>query len=234
MKKAAVYAGTENLYRDMITASKSLRLNSSVDEIYFLIKRKVFPYTVPNFIHSIDVSRQRYFGINCPNIYPHWTVMTLMKAILTKLFPDHDRILILDVDTIVDGNIDELWDLDLEGYELAGVPEPLKSLPETPYINCGVIMENLKALRENGTDEEIIHRLNEKAYDFAEQDCMNEICGERILALPSVYNSNNFTEPCEEPKIIHYACNRKFREMPMVKKYAGLSWDEIERLRCAT
>lgn len=105
MKKAAVYAGTENLYRDMITASKSLRLNSSVDEIYFLIKHKVFPYKVPDFIHTIDVSRQRYFGINCPNIYPHWTVMTLMKAILTKLFPDYDRILILDVDTIIGGTL---------------------------------------------------------------------------------------------------------------------------------
>ena len=232
MKKAAVYAATGNMYRDMITASKSLRANSSVEEIWYLTEHPVFPYSVPDYIHPVDVSRQRWFPSGCPNIYPRWTYMVLMKVVLTKLFPEHERILMLDVDTIVERNIDELWDLDFEGCELAGVPEPVKSRPGKPYINCGVILENLKKLRESGTDEELIRRLNEQPYPFAEQDCINEVCGERILKLSSIYNANDYTVICKEPKIIHYAAYRRFREKPAFQKYAAMSWKEVERARC--
>ena len=234
MKKTAVYAGTGNLYRDMITAAKSLRMNSSVDEIYFLVEHRTFPYRVPEFIHPIDVSEQRYFGINCPNIYPRWTVMTLMKAVLTKLFSDHDRILILDVDTIVDRNIDNIWDIDIEKHYLAAVREPSKSSPEKPYFNAGVMLMNLKKLRNDKVDDYLIRKLNEKAYPFAEQDCINEVLWQNILPISGEWNACPWTEACAEPRIYHFATDRKFRERPMVRKYAAMKWDEIERLRCAT
>lgn len=234
MKKAAVYAGTGNLYRDMITASKSLRLNSSVDEIYFLIEHKVFPYIVPDFIKTIDVSRQRYFGVNCPNVIKRWTWMVLMKAALSKVLSEYEQVLYLDVDTIVDRNIDSIWDIDIEKHYLAAVREPSKSSPEKPYFNAGVMLMNLKKLRDDKVDDYLIRKLNEKAYPFAEQDCMNEVIGEEILPISGEWNACPWTEACAEPRIYHFATDRKFRERPIVRKYAAMKWEEIERLRCAT
>ena len=130
--KAAVYAGTRNLYREMVGAAKSLAANSSVDVIYFLIEDSEFPESLPDYVKCIDVSNQTYFPISCPNIYKLWTWMVLMKAAIPKLLPDLDRVLFLDCDTIVTQNIDELWDISLDGYYLAGVGEPLKSTPGKP------------------------------------------------------------------------------------------------------
>lgn len=51
--------------------------------------------------------------------------MILLKTAFTKLFPDLDKILALDVDTIVVNNISKLWELDLNDYYVAAVEEDL-------------------------------------------------------------------------------------------------------------
>lgn len=61
--KVAAYAGTRNLYPDMVTAAKSLTKNSSVDIIYFLIEDSVFPEKLPDHIKCIDVSDQKFLSL---------------------------------------------------------------------------------------------------------------------------------------------------------------------------
>ena len=227
--RAAVYCGTRNLYPDMMTAAKSLAYNSSVDAIYFLIEDPVFPYKLPNYIKPINVSGQKFFGSRCPNSYRLWTWMVLMRAVLAKVFPNQNEILSLDVDTIIDRNIDELWDLDLTNYYLAGVLEPKKSKTYAPYVNMGSVMFNLEKLREDQMDDKIISSLNHTKYTFAEQDCINALCNKQFLTLPSIYNANDFTEPCKDPKIIHFACNKKYNQTPLFNKYKVMAWDEVRR-----
>ena len=232
--KAAVYCGTRNLYPHMVTAAKSLAVNSGVDVIYFLIEDASFPYHLPDYVNCIDVSGQKFFNKYGPNVYRLWTWMVLMRAVLTKYFPQHDRILSLDVDTIVDQNIDELWDLDLNGYYLAGVPEPKKSNSNASYVNMGVALFNLKKLREDMVDDRVIYLLNNQKYRFAEQDCINSVCRNQILTLPSMYNWNSFVAPCDSPKIRHFACNREWYKTTYYQKYQNLNWKEIRRPECAT
>lgn len=227
--KAAVYCATRNLYSKMIVAAKSLAFNSSVDVIYFLIEDPVFPYKLPSYVKPIDVSGQKFFGSKCPNVYKLWTWMVLMRAVLTKVFPNQNEILSLDVDTIVDKNIDELWNLDLTNYYLAGVPEPKKSKRGVPYVNMGSVMFNLEKLRNDKVDDEIISRLNRNKYLFAEQDCINSLCHKNVFLLPSIYNANDYTEICKNPKIVHFACNRDYDKTLLYKKYQEMSWDEIRR-----
>lgn len=227
--KAAVYCGTRNLYPDMITAAKSLAMNSSVDVIYFLIEDPVFPYELPDYIQCVDVSNQHYFRKNGPNVYKLWTWMVLMRAALAKMFPDLDRILSLDVDTIVNRNIDELWDLPIDDYYLAGVPEPGKTRLNSTYVNMGAVMFNLKMLRITGMDDKIIRSLNKDRFRFAEQDCMNLLLGGHIMALPSMYNANDWTEKVDNPKIYHFACDKKWNQRPISRYYSEIPWSEIRR-----
>lgn len=227
--KVAVYAGTKNLYSDMATAAKSLANNSSVDLIYFLIEDSEFPYYLPDYIRCIDVSGQKFFSKSGPNVYRLWTWMVLMRAVLSKIFPEHDRILSLDVDTIVKKNIDELWDICPDNKYLAGCIEPSKSKLNKPYINMGVVVFNLRMLRDTKMDDKIISRLNRDKFNFAEQDCINLLCENFIETIPSIYNSNNYTELCREPKIRHYANEKDWRNKEDVKYYRNLSWDLIRR-----
>lgn len=224
--KAAVYAGTKNLYSDMVTAAKSLAKNSGVDIIYFLIESDKFPHYIPSYVKVINVSDQTYFPSGGPNVYKLWTYMTLMRCVLTKYFSELDKILWLDVDTVVQDNIDELWDLDMSDYYFAGCPEPKKSI-EQPYINAGVMMINLKKLREDKMDDALIDALNTKTYEFADQDCINDICQNKILLIPSTYNANDYTEPCKDPKIRHFAAEKNWREKTILYQYRNKNWNEM-------
>jgi lipopolysaccharide biosynthesis glycosyltransferase len=94
--------------------------------------------------------------------------MVLIRAALSKIFSNLDTILSLDVDTIVNENISALWDIDLTNYYLAAVKEPDKTTDDFLYINMGVVLFNLKKLREDKKDDEIINALNTIYYDYNE------------------------------------------------------------------
>lgn len=215
--KAAVYCGTRNLYGDMIPALNSLIANSDVDKVFLLIEDDSFPYKLPDCVECINVSKQTYFRDDGPNYKNGWTYMVLMRAALHRIFPNLDRIVSLDVDTIAAKDVSDLWDVDLSNYYLAGAREPGKSRNEI-YINCGVMVLNLAKLRD-GKGDEIIEALNTRKYDFNEQDCINELCSGGIKEISSDYNSNNYTITTTTPKIIHFAAIRNWQNHPLVNQY---------------
>lgn len=227
MRKVAVYCGTQNLYLDMLTAAKSLMVNSSIDQIYFMIEDDKFPYLLPECIKCINIKNQQYFDTNGPNFNSPYTYMALIRAALTKELPDEDLVLSLDVDTIIDKNIDELWNLDMDKYYIAAVEEHKRSTGSYKYINFGVVLLNLKLLRETKKDDTIIYYLNHFHYYNDVQDCFSDKCQGKILLLPGDYNSgHNFCPKGKENKIIHFAGVKKwqgakeiisYRQMPLQK-----------------
>lgn len=216
MTRTAVYCGTRNLYEDMVTAVRSLLDHDGADRVALLIEDDAFPYEIPGCCEVVNVSNQTFFKVGSPNYKTKWTYMVLMRAALSKILTD-DKVLSLDVDTIVDGDISELWSMPLDDYYLAGAREPIKS-KEYLYVQMGVVMFNLKKLRD-GTDDKIINALNTKQYAFCEQDCINEYCRGHILKMDSKYNVNDWTEPTNDPRIYHFAAIRQWNHLPVVQKY---------------
>lgn len=224
--KAAVYCGTRNLYADMIPAIKSLLHNSDVERVYLLIEDDEFPFWLPTECVCVNVSNQQWFKPDGPNFKSQWTYMVLMRAALHNLFTGMDKILSLDVDTIVTEDVSELWDISLNGYYFAGAMEPWKSFQDKLYINCGVMLVNLKELRD-GKGDEIIDSLNTKFYMFNEQDCINKLCQGHLLKISSEYNSNAYTEQVSHYKIIHFACQQNWEKHPIVGVYKAMPWEEV-------
>ena len=225
--KYAVYTATRNLYDKLVPSIKSLLINSDVDKIYLLIEDDKFPVELPREVECINVSNQRYFrATGSNNVYP-WAYMCMMRAALCKVL-DIDMVLSLDADTIIDGDISGLWELPMEDYYFAAVPEPDKCQNGQIYTNIGVALFNLEKMRDGKADE-VIKALNWNRYYFLEQDALNEKCQGSILALPSAYNVSDFTAPSKSHKIIHYAGIREWMDMDAVKKYADIPWDEIRK-----
>lgn len=146
--------------------------------------------------------------------------MVLIRAALSKIFPQLNSILSLDVDTIVNEDISDIWNTPLDDYYLAAVREPEKSTENYLYINMGVALLNLKKLRDDKKDDEIIYALNTIKYDYNEQDCINEKCQGAIYELSPDYNITNYTVKAKHRKIIHYAAIKKWQELPLVKSYS--------------
>ena len=107
MNRTAIYCGTRNLYHHMVTSAKSMLYHNGADTIWFLIEDDDFPEQLPSCVRTMNVSGQKYFPKDGPNYKSRWSYMILMRTVLTKLFPNLDKALIIDVDTIVCDDISE-------------------------------------------------------------------------------------------------------------------------------
>ena len=55
------------------------------------------------------------------------------------------------------------------------------------YVNTGVLLMNLKKIREDNMTQKFI-KLSKRTYDFQAQDILNIACYGKILTLPPKYN----------------------------------------------
>jgi len=248
-ERIVVYASTKNQYDKMETAAKSLLLTNEIDTVYFLTEDTTYPHKLPSCIKTIDVSKYTWFEKDGPNYQSRWTWMPLMKLALHKILPQHDRVLWLDTDTIVTGDISSLFTKNLSGYYYAAVPETNIQLeyryvglsyPENTYIirsypqfvpgeyyNSGCLLCNLKELKD-GKGDELIAKLNTNKYYFPDQDVININCRGQILSLPSQYNSAHYTESTDNPKILHLSnCDGHPKFKDILEKYESVDWKWI-------
>lgn len=223
--RQAVYTGTRNVYRDMVTACKSLVYHRGADAIYFLIEDDQFPEQLPDIVQTINVSDQKFFWHDGPNYENRWTYMTLMKAAVPMMFTG--RVLVLDIDTVVNGNIDALWKLPKMRCPLYMAREIGRT---EEYYNAGVMLMDTSQLIHEA--QEIIRLLNKTKLAFNEQDAINQVMNGRISMLPPEYNVSNWTvSPAGRAKIVHYAAVRHWQTEPLWQRYASMSW--LEALRGA-
>lgn len=230
-ERVAVYAATRNLYKDMVVAAKSLLYHNGADIVYFLIEDDSFPHELPPCIRTMNVSNQTLFHHNGPNYSCHWTYMVLLRAALSKLFPQYDRLIHLDVDTVVLKPIDYLWSVDMTGYYYAAVEEKQITIRTHPYFNFGVAIHNLAKLRIDQADDTIINTINTVKLSLPEQDAVNSVCRRHILELPQEYNAMIFNIPKlpdDQACIKHFASKSyMFVHSDYYKHFSGMSWDDV-------
>ena len=233
--RAAVYSGSRNLYPHMVTAAKSLIANSSVDKIYFLIEDDKFPYELPPLIETINVSGQTWFPAGGPNMRSQFTYMALVRACYGSLLPDDlDKVLQLDVDTVVVDNIDSLWEIDMGGKWIIAAQEPHNNYWKPfgmEYFNVGVAMFNLKAIRQAEIEEVIVKDLNEREERFVEQDAWNRFGAPRkFITLDTRYNECYPVGYTDNPAIVHFAGfkdwenDKKAPRREHWRKYREMTW----------
>ena len=244
--REAVYSGTRNLYPHMVTAAKSLISNSAVERVWFFIEDEEFPHELPDMVQTIDVSGQRYFNPNGPNMKTQFTYMALLRVCYAKLLPaDVGTVLQLDVDTVVVDDVSGLWDIDMRESWFAAVREPPRYVNEhrtdykpwgENYYNIGVAMFNLDQIRCDRIDDFLIHVLNTEYLRYIDQDAWDKYGNIRCIDLPTRYNESMVTGYTDNPAIVHYAgygngwISPEFRECPRlehVRKYREMTWDEV-------
>lgn len=223
MRRVVVYAGTRNIYPAMVTAAKSLLINNEIDRVYFMIEDDEFPEPLPDVIRCINVSGQTYFPPDGANYNTRWSYMTMMRLAMPDLFPDEDLVLWLDVDTIVVGDISDLFELDMSGCYFACAEEPMRSKRPFIYYNAGVMLADLKALRD-GKYKQLIHFCNVEPLDFPDQDCINLNCQRRIMTINPIYNSCAWTCMPQYPKIVHFAADREYTKQALFIEYSKKEW----------
>lgn len=238
--KYAVYAGTRNLYEQMVWAAKSLYANSSVDKIFFLVEDDEYPYKVPNFIEVINVKQiaDERFPDSGVNAKTHFTKMALVRVCYTEIFPDVDVILQLDVDTVCIDDVDPIWDRDLTGKWFAACHEKLSGYDpyrSGHYYNVGVCLFNLDQMREDRAQTRLVNWINVTKANCVEQDALNFIgaMNGKATELENRYNENRATGYTDNPAVVHYVGYTDWQTNPnlprreYLKLYRDKPWKEI-------
>ena len=196
--------------------------------------------------HYIAVDEAMFEGFPESNRYPKQIYYRLAAPLL--LPANLERVLYLDVDLVVINSLEELYHTDFEGnYYVAcsHVKELLTKFNQlrlgveeaVPYINTGVMVMNLTALRENLTIEQIRETARKKMHTFLlpDQDLLTVMHGERIKLvdtmrynlsdrLLSLHNANPRNRTLdtewvgENVSIIHYCGKNK----PWKDRYSGM------------
>lgn len=225
MRRIAVYAGTRNVYGMMAAAAKSLLAHTHMDTVYFLIEDDDFPEPLPDVIRTVNGSEQKWFSPDGPNYGSQWTYMSLMRLALPGIFPKEERALWLDVDTIVEQDIGELFDRDLAGNYVAMAEEPVRSKYPFTYHNAGVMLMDLEALRADNTWRKWIALVNREPFTAKDQDVINLICQGEILTLGPEWNSaGHITQNVPDPYIRHYAGSLRPRGRFAFAQYEQSEW----------
>ena len=229
-----VYAASRKLYPVLPMAYMSLLKHNPEAAVVCLIEDDELPYEVPWNVGTVNVSGQEWFGEDCVNIKTSFTYLSLMRVCYTKLFPGYDRVLQLDVDTIVNDNLMPIWKIDMDGKYFAAVPEHLSHWKPygKDYRNVGVCLFNLKQMRADGVDDELIRFLNTNKVPYIDQDALNwlnaEKGGDKALTLGVRYNECFVTGETLRPAVVHAAgCRNWFSNLD--EQYRGGYWKPYEQ-----
>lgn len=253
--KIVVYSGTPNRYEQMERSSKMLLTNGHVDKIYFLIEDEVYPNKLPDIIEPINISNQSYFKSYSPNAKTLWTHMALIRLGLHRIFPQYDRILWLDTDTLITDDISDIFNTPLGDYYYYGAVrenrhyiqymnirkierqevfyQAYPQINEQVYYNSGVLLENLKLLRDSGMGDRIIGRINNFRSNFPDQNVINRFCRDRIYNLGCEYNWSFFTGDEDMPRIIHTSSGPIRPEyQAIIDMYDKVTFDQVMEYYC--
>lgn len=231
--KHAAYCGTRGIYKEMELCAKSLVANSDVERVWFIIEDDEFPSELPSIVQCVNMSDQRFFKADSPNMNSQFTYMAMMRAALCHVLPDVDKVLALDCDTVCLGDVSDVWGIDIADCYFAATPEWTRTENGFVYCNIGVTLYNLDKMRDGKADE-IIEVLNRHYYRWVEQDVCNYLCQGRIEEMPFRYNSNYWTNKHNDSDVAiqHYAGipREQWTNSDVSKRYMAMTWGEVMRL----
>lgn len=152
----------------------------------------------------------------------YYSKTTYFRLFIADMFPEYDKAIYIDSDTIVQGDISELYATDpgdnwlCACHEQAMVQidhygtyvEQVVGVSRHNYFNAGVLLINCRKFRESQVLRKFLGKLEE--YDFVvtqDEDYLNLICKDHIHWLDQRWNTEvycAFPYPIEEAKILHY------------------------------
>ncbi len=152
----------------------------------------------------------------------YFTLTIYFRLFIPAMFPQYDKGIYIDSDVVLCADLAELYDTDIgdcylgacTDHSVADVPplvqymENAVGVPKNEYINSGVLLMNLKALREAKLDARFLELLNTYHVDCIapDQDYLNALCNGRIHYLDDRWDTmpNDKQPPVDDAKLIHY------------------------------
>jgi lipopolysaccharide biosynthesis glycosyltransferase len=213
------------IYISLVSMTSALENNNKEKNIliYHLLLSHDFNKKKIEYFESLKEKydfRINYYNIsNIFNKYKKWRYSSTIyfKLLIPLIFPDYERIIFLDADTLIFKDISEMFNLPFNDNYVLGYPfhtpwmVTINGKHPKIYINSGVLLININKIRKDYKDIELIQftlKNSEKLF-FPEQDGMNYIFHEKIGLLPLKYGIYLYGNITEYQKEYSYKLNIK-------------------------
>ena len=152
----------------------------------------------------------------------YFTLTIYFRLFIPSMFPQYDKGIYIDSDVVLTDDIAKLFDIDIgENYigacndlSIADIP-PLVAYTEKAvgvnakeYINSGVLLMNLKKMRDDDLEGHFLALLNKYHFDSIapDQDYLNAMCNGKIYYLEEKWDTmpNDAKPMLIETSLIHY------------------------------
>ncbi|MBQ8684549.1 MAG: glycosyltransferase family 8 protein [Clostridia bacterium] len=230
------YASDENYMPFLAVALTSLKEYANKEYVYKIhvlytgvlngYATKIREMSSDNFqIEFNDLSQKIDEISDMMHCRDYYTSAIYYRLFIPALFPQYDKAIYMDCDTVLRADIAELYAIDI-GDDLIGAvaDQAVAAVPEfreytknaldidsERYFNSGVIVMNLKKFRETDFYATFCDVL--RSYDFIvapDQDCLNLICKDKVYYYDAAWNKMPIGGANEcEPKLVHYNLNLK-------------------------
>lgn len=147
------------------------------------------------------------FDLEALKNYPKtFHIMGYAKALIPSLLLQINKVLYLDVDTIILGSLKPLWKTSLNDNYVAAAQNQfyekiIESENRTKYrkryknvklfFNSGVMLLNLKKMREDDIEKKFIYEMENHTHYFGDQPIFNYLFGEKVIYLSPIWNAQS-------------------------------------------
>lgn len=174
------------LYKDLsLTIIEELKMLETLGSIYI-------------HFHQINYTD----SLAIPIRTEQFPIESFFRMLLPDILPHIDKVLYLDVDILIKKPLNQLFELDMDTYEIGAVVEKdiyayyqwyldgLGFSKYDKYFSSGVLLMHLKQMRENNTSDKLIAiaRKTADSYKFPDQDILNVFYKHNFFELSKQYN----------------------------------------------
>lgn len=234
-----IFFATNKTYAPFLTVCiKSLLANASKDYFYKLyvlttdldpmlqgrIKQALTPNSTIEFIslkNELDKIEDLF------HLRDYYSKETYYRFFIPDLFPDYEKVLYIDCDTILLGDVSELYNTDIKDYFVAAIVEEVMNTEDVfgtyveqflgikreNYFNAGVMLINNKRFLKFKIAEKFVELSEQYTFRVTQdEDYLNVLCKGRVKMLDLGWNKTSYKNPAFDDKnlkLIHYKMNFK-------------------------
>lgn len=231
-----VFAVNDGYASKLGVAIVSILENNKNEKFNFYILSSDFSEKSQSLIEKI---KQKYQNFTIKYIVPdhslfddlklnieYISIETYYRYVIANVLPRESKALYLDADLVVNGSLTDLYKLNLKDFYCAGVKDShiekidykaqIGFSDSDLYVNAGVLLLNLSAIRKDNIVGKLFHNTKELADKilYQDQDIINITFKNNIKELDSIFNFATINVKEEKDKrnsaiIIHYTGKRK-------------------------
>ncbi len=249
-----VMASNETFTPHMASLIVSILENSSDKYLYdFIILgdniKKITKNIIIEMTEAYSNSKIQFLDLDYEyddaTVHMHFSKATFFRLSIDKLLPDYDKVIYLDCDMIVLGDISKLFEIDIKDKVLAATHDyimssfcetKLKSLESTgsldakkylidylgmtenwnQYFQAGAILFNVKKLRDLNLSSVFEEELRKRPYWFVDQDLLNKYFNSDTMILDLKWNIPNVC--------IHYREGLNQNQISIIDRALDCPW----------